>query len=892
MQIIKKVTALILALSLCLIPFNAVSAYSRNDDFSYTDFLTDLEIYTADDNMMYEDDTITREEAASILSVFYGVTESSFPVKGVAEDVPENWSSGHISTVVNAGVMSLYDDGLFRPDEFMKVGDVIKMFVVLTGYKVVAENNGGFPTGYLMTAFKNGIVKNVSDLDLNAEITKGEFSKLLYNTLKVKILRQSSYSTEHNVFNSETGVTLLSENLDVYEDKGLVNALPHTSIDYSTPSGENNIKIGNTEYEYLKDASEYLATNVKFYYRQADDDAIGRVLHMEIDEEKTKIIDVDADDIEKTTLTSVTYVDKNKSETVYLPKNVVVIFNGVRNTYYTAQHLKPLQGSVRIIDADKNGVYDYVIVESYINYFVQRTEFSGSTVYITEQSGKNAIKLDVNDADVYISVFDRDREIGLNGIKSGDVLSVMANMVDLDKKEIKQGSTFIKMYRSDNRVTGKITSIGKDYIMIDDTKYELAGDFDKNEYGIKIGEANTFCLNWIGKISAYDEAKSETRYAILQKAKARTAIDDVTQLRLFDEGGSFIIAECSDRIQIDGYGKTAYKNVVDYLKKSSERFAAETELTLDEGSVWQLVKYSLNNEGKVNQLDTVMPDNISSEKELKFFDRTVSGKSSSWLETAGCLKSESKRFGVSPSTLIFTVGTDKMSDGGYAVKTSASFAPGSSTVTFFDANDMNVSKAAIWFLSGNSLSVDSGESQDLMIVEEIINELNSDGISAVFLKGVQLDTGNNIEVELSSEDLILTHKIIPGSFVRWNADSSGSAAIVENSMTINGNGTVATAANPTGGFSLAVRFSYGKAAAMDDEFIKLRFNGTDEAYQYDEPWMLDDLKYVYIFDVENEKLEKGSINDVRTIEEYGNEEADTIAGYYRWGGLKTMIIYR
>lgn len=893
MSIRKRFTALITAL--CLVSaINIIPVYSESDEFNYTEFLTDLEIYSEDDNMMYEDDNITREEAASILSVFYGITENSYPVKGVAEDVPENWSSGHISTVLNAGVMSLYDDGLFRPHEFMEVGEVIKMFTVLTGYKIVAENNGGYPSGYLMTAYKCGVVKKSFNPDMHAKITKGEFSRLLYNTLKVNILRQKSYSSEYNEFRSDDDITLLSENLDIYEAEGILKALPYTSLDYSAPLGGSSVKIDNTEYEYEKDAADFLGTSVKIYYRQNDDDDIGTILHMETDENKTEVIKIDADDIENATLTSVTYTKNNKTKTAALPKSAVVIFNGQRNTYYTAKHLMPLQGSVKLIDAQKDGIYEYVIVESYVNYYVKRTERDGGMVYITEKSGKNAIKIDEDGTETYFRVYDRGRETKLDSIKADDIISVMADKVDLDKKEILSGSKQFKIFRSENKVTGRISMSGEDYIVIDGTKYELAGDFDENEYGIKVGEESTFCLNYLGEICAIDEPKAENRFAVLQKAskKKNSSIDDKVLVRLFDESGTFVSAECSDKMQIDGYGKSSYKDAVLYLKNSSMQFAEESGITLPDGSVWQMIKYSLDGEGKVNIIDTVKPDRTSSDNELEYFDTTVSGVNSTWLETAGCLASGSKRFGVSQTTLIFTVGSDKMNDDGYAVKTYASFAPGGSTVAFYNADEMNVAKAAIWYLSGNALSVDEGESQDLMVVEEITNELNSSGTAAVYIRGKLLDNGKDAQIELSEEDLVANHKVVPGSFIRWNAGSTGGVGIIENSMTIDGSGIRANTADPTDGFSKAVRFSYGKAASMDGEYIKLKFSGTAEGKSYEEPWMLDDLKYVYIFDVKNKKLEKGSIDDLRTIDEYGEAEADTIGNYYRWGGLKTMVIYR
>ena len=870
----------------------AVAVYSADEGFDYTDFLTALEIYGVHDNMMYEDDTITREEAASILSVFYGVTEESYPAASVAEDVPENWSSGHIKTVLNAGIMNLYNDGLFRPKQFMKTGEVIKMLTVLTGYKVAAENCGGYPTGYLKTAYDVGIVKGTMKADTGAEITKGEFSRLLYNALSVKLFKQTSFGNDNNVFKASREETLLTENLHIYKTDGRLTALPCTSIEYAKAPGRNTIRIDNTEYKCYKDMAEYLGTDIKVYYRQNDDEDIGTVLYAESKSDDAEIVNINSEDIQNVTLTSVTYTENGRTKTAALAKDAVVVFNGMRNTYYKAEQLKPMQGSLKLIDADDNGSYECVIVESYVNYYVSKAELSEGTLYITEKSGKKVIKIDTGDKNVNVSVFDRDRETEPTEIKAGEIISIMTNSVDLTNKEVKDDSVFFKIYRCENRVTGKVSAKHEDKLVIDDIEYKLAGDFDENEYTVKLGETRTFCLNYLGEVSAMTQVQAESKYAVLQKAGTRTAIDTEAEIRIFDETGTFSVLKCADKMKIDGYSKNVYGDVCAYLKKSSVVFGNETGISVPEGGEWQFVKYAADENGEVIGLDTIMPDKEYSEDELEHFGTTVSGKSSTWLETAGCLASDTKRFGLSSNTLIFTVGSDKLNDDGYTIKTLVSFAPGGETVAFFDANKMNVSKAAVWCMSGNAMAVNDGESLNLIIVENIINKVNAHGEAAVFLKGIQLDTGNDMEIEAAEKSAIGLNKIVPGSFVRWNTDANGAASVLENSMTLDGSGIRATAADPSGGFSKAVRFSYGKAAAMDDEFIKLRFYGTAEGKSYDEPWMLDDLKYVYIYDRENKQLKKSSIKALRTIEEYGESEADTIGSYYRWGGLKTLIIYR
>ena len=260
------------------------------------ELMLDLGIYNTEDQMELGNETVIRGEMASVLSVFYGVTDLSYTVETNFKDVPANWVSGHIMTLVDNGIMNGYTDGLFRPDAAVTLEQVVKIFVSMTGYDMMAEIHGGFPNGYFRVAAEKGILDNISTTDKSRTITKAEFTRLLYNAMKGDILQMITVGDPAQ-YTINKGENLLSENLDIYTFEGRLEALPYVALGYADTALSGRVRISGINYDCAFDAYPYFGLEVKGYYRQADDDVIGTVLTMEERREGEGYITIAADDI-------------------------------------------------------------------------------------------------------------------------------------------------------------------------------------------------------------------------------------------------------------------------------------------------------------------------------------------------------------------------------------------------------------------------------------------------------------------------------------------------------------------------------------------------------------------------------------------------------------------
>ena len=151
----KKILALLL--SFCMVfGFGVIGNASTSIDANYTEaakVLKSLNIMVGDEQGNFNPDkTVTRAEMAKILCAITGSGELA-PVNCGFADVPSNhWASGYISVAKNNGWIEGYGDGNFGPNDIVLYEQAIKLVMSALNYDIYAEENGGYPMGWLMAA--------------------------------------------------------------------------------------------------------------------------------------------------------------------------------------------------------------------------------------------------------------------------------------------------------------------------------------------------------------------------------------------------------------------------------------------------------------------------------------------------------------------------------------------------------------------------------------------------------------------------------------------------------------------------------------------------------------------------------------------------------------------
>ena len=105
----------------------------------------------------------------------------------------------------NFGIMTGDENGNFNPQNQISNEEIIKMIVCLIGYKEKAEQNGGYPTGYIMTAATCGVTKGLQLVN-NVSAIRGDVGIMIHNALDVPIMEERTddeHNTEWVIMNGE-----------------------------------------------------------------------------------------------------------------------------------------------------------------------------------------------------------------------------------------------------------------------------------------------------------------------------------------------------------------------------------------------------------------------------------------------------------------------------------------------------------------------------------------------------------------------------------------------------------------------------------------------------------------------------------------------------------------
>ncbi len=120
--------------------------------------------------------TVTRAQFAKIIYVLQNQGTEDILAdahKGPTKfpDVTEDqWFNGYVNWAVAEGIVGGYDDGTFKPDATLTMGQAIKMFVTANG---VSADGIEYPQGFIDIAKEKGYLENVAEFTGNDNAPRG-----------------------------------------------------------------------------------------------------------------------------------------------------------------------------------------------------------------------------------------------------------------------------------------------------------------------------------------------------------------------------------------------------------------------------------------------------------------------------------------------------------------------------------------------------------------------------------------------------------------------------------------------------------------------------------------------------------------------------------------------
>lgn len=206
--------------------------------------LYDLGIMIGDENgNLRLDDTITRAEAAKMICVT-GNIKPVYTEEKIFNDLSSShWAYGYVNALWKEGIVSGDEKGNFNPQCNITYEEIVKMTVILLGYREMAEQLGGYPAGYNGAASGIGITNNLN-LIPKTNATRKNVAIMLHNSLDIPIMVQKSEDND--------------EGNEVYVILNGKNALPFSSLrgtrgikwDVSMPTIDKKVQALAYKYPY------------------------------------------------------------------------------------------------------------------------------------------------------------------------------------------------------------------------------------------------------------------------------------------------------------------------------------------------------------------------------------------------------------------------------------------------------------------------------------------------------------------------------------------------------------------------------------------------------------------------------------------------------------------
>ena len=538
---------------------------------------------------------VTRGEMCKILVELSGDEAIYSEANAVYRDVESSRESyPYIMAASAMGYISGREDGNFAPEENVTVRDALKMLLSVLGYDEYANERGGYPAGYLEAANATGLLRKTGGMAVDDYINRGVLAQICEAALEDVALMELSGIGRISLYESEKGITLLSQKHDIKKDKAVLSANELTSI-YSRngKTQEGFIKMGDDLYQYAGgDQDALLGQYCEYYYNEEEN----QVLYIS-PLSSNEVTEIEAEQIRNVTDGVISYEEGDSKKKAHIEGSASVIMNGALSGDYSDAELFPTVGRVTLIDNNGDGSVDVAKVFSFDTYVVDKVDLRAGVIY--DKFGKEPLPLDC-DEENYIIKFGS-QTVKIEALEEWDVLEVGANKMKHTSDGLRadiENSDFYYIVALNDKVIGGLTEVSKTSCRIEGVEFDVDPYFYQHEKtgAFSAGEAGSFLLGYGDRIVAarYDD-QNEVLYAFLFNASMASGIADEVKFELFDQSGQHAVYPSAQKINFNDEFKLSPEEV--YARLTGTESGNNKEID-------RLIKLRVNAEGQISELYT------------------------------------------------------------------------------------------------------------------------------------------------------------------------------------------------------------------------------------------------------------------------------------------------
>jgi len=443
---------------------------------------------------------------------------------------------GVIAAAIDMGIIHGNGQGYFRPEDPVTYLEAVKIMVCTLGYEQRAEYSGGWTAGYLGVASSLDLTDGVSE-----PFTGKEAKTLLFNALMAGSVDLSAGDMKFKPMDTP----VLEEVHGIAHDDGVVLAAGELSITDTAAPGEDHALIGDTKLKDLDSLTDsYIGQSVTFYYTTDNN-----TLVLITEAKNNEVVDISSKDILSVEVDGdaviVDYDDGGKTRTIRTAAAPAVVYNGqILKSPYNKEDFDIESGMLRFVGKSN---CDVLIVYDYDVYVVNSVNKDSETIYPKYRPDN----LKLGDALSYKLLNDKSgKEMSIDTLKEWTVLNVLNNHSSQTK-----GAVTVRI--SNRKVTGTVSELVEDKVVIDDKEYELSDDFVPFAGELVdpavIGSEVTVYLDMTEHIVAADYSDpNRDNYIYAHKIRGQQGLDGNIKIKAFTAKGVWEEIPVADKVKYNG----------------------------------------------------------------------------------------------------------------------------------------------------------------------------------------------------------------------------------------------------------------------------------------------------------------------------------------------------
>ena len=841
----KKLISLLLLLSLAVVPMLPAQAEetAETPQTPETSLLTALGIFDES-----TEESITTNQGY-ILHILRLLNEKPAPAGNTASVFPD--VETNVAEMNRAYMMGLVTgkNGKLYPQEAITLQEAVIMMTKALGYKIMAEQEGGYPNGYLQVANRLHLLSGVPDADLDAALTYPQAAVLFDNALTIPIL-YSKYLGETVEYIQEEDVTVLTQYHDVFEKKGVITANRYANIsgsEFILPAGEvvidsESFQAGETNAEAM------VGHKVSAYYQYNEKESTAVLLYVE--DKSAEVLTVNAADIEPgDSIDRIDYINaQDKTKTIRFPADMVTIFNGKRCFDLTVQDLHPESGSLTFIDNDSDGGYDVLNIVSYaacvVKTVIDNTE-------IVDFYQKTQLDLDTLE---YYTMTSNGEPVEPVGLDQWDVLSVAMS---------KDGQ-IADIRISTQKVTGQVTGLYEEGVKINGQEYDYLPVYEayraedaKNAE--QVGDAVQAYLDFEGRIAAVDLSWNVGRTGILVKAVAVEEAEDEYLFTIVDRENEGVKYKAAKKVKVDGI-TYQHEKILEAVQNMKRYYGVVP------------IVYDLNAKSEIIAIDT--PEQGADERES--LRPLCENESITYVREA---HSFSARFFFGGSTMLTYVPEDPNDLEQYVIQSMDMVRSDmTKTISAFAVGDSVIADIILIREDAGQTAVSNTET--FALVEGISTAINEDD-EPIHVMQVYKD---GMRAEVKTEDLETLTDVEPGDVIFYELSANNTLKQYAELYKKGVLGEFDTSLSGTGRLA-------GRVYAREDSIIGLSFSENLQDPGTIQYLNLFNRPPIYIYDTKTDTVTTGSIDDILDYKSSGSSCSQVFV-QTRFSVVKGVVIYR